>query len=143
MSPVRRTPDRRARLARTAVGLSALLLSAVVGTTVPASAAPVTHEKGLRTWWYTALNLEAAHRETTGQGVKIAVIDEAIDPDRPRAAGRQRQARQGLPTGTGSSPARGTKADHGTAVTTLDLGHRQGQRTGWARHPRGRSGRRR
>ncbi|QWZ07987.1 S8/S53 family peptidase [Nocardioides panacis] len=126
MSLLRRTPDRRARVARaTALGLCALLLSGSAGALAPASAAPVTQEKGLKTWWYTALGLEKAHRETTGKGVKIAVIDEAIDPTAPELRGANVKLGKDC-DGNRVKPATGTKADHGTAVTTLISGTGRG-----------------
>jgi subtilisin family serine protease len=125
MRPFRRTPDRRARLARTAVGVCALLLSTGVGATAPASATPVAHEKGLKTWWYSALNLEAAHRETTGKGVKIAVIDEAIDPTAPELRGANVTLGKDC-RGDRVKKATELKADHGTAVTTLISGTGKG-----------------
>ena len=97
MSLLRRTPDRRARVpARRRWGCACCCSGGSAGAVNPASAAQATQEKGLKAWWYYALGLEKAHRETTGTGVKIAVIDEAIDPTAPELPRRERQAGQGL-----------------------------------------------
>ena len=126
MSLLRRTPDRRARVARaTALGLCVLLLGGSAGAVNPASAAQATQEKGLKAWWYSALGLEKAHRETTGTGVKIAVIDEAIDPTAPELRGANVKLGKDC-DGNRVKPATGTKADHGTAVTTLISGTGRG-----------------
>ncbi len=124
MTLLRRSPVRRTRLTRaTALGLSALLLG--MAAPVPASATPVTQEKGLNTWWYSALGLAKAHQETTGEGVKIAVIDEGIDPTAPELRGAP--VKLGLDCdGHRVKPATGAKADHGTTVTTLISGTGRG-----------------
>jgi subtilisin family serine protease len=109
----------------TAWALSALLLSAAMGLPAPASAAPATQEKGLQAWWYSALNLDKAHQETTGKGVKIAVIDEAIDPTAPELRGANVKLGKDC-DGNKVKPATGVKADHGTAVTTLISGTGRG-----------------
>jgi subtilisin family serine protease len=38
-------------------------------------------------WWYTALGVEKFHSEVTGKGVKIAVIDGALNADAPDLKG--------------------------------------------------------
>ncbi|CAN5612857.1 hypothetical protein BH10ACT10_BH10ACT10_29630 [soil metagenome] len=130
MTFARRRPVRPALLKRTAaLALPVLLLS--LAAPLPASATAVTQEKGLKTWWYTALGLDRAHQETTGQGVKIAVIDEAIDPTAPELRGAN--LKLGLDCdGHRVKKATGTKADHGTTVTTLISGTGRGTGPGGA-----------
>lgn len=57
---------------------SALTLTSLVGVPVAASAQTTTE------WWYEFYGVEAAHAAgTTGDGVKIAVFDDQINPDLP------------------------------------------------------------
>src|SRR4051812_20081505 len=115
---------------RTALAAGALVLLAGAGVpaaaraagpapasapaSVPAPVLAVRHgESGLDAWWYDAMKLAKAHRQSTGKGVKIAVIDEAIDPTVKELAGAD--VRLGTScNGQRVRPAKGEKADHGT-----------------------------
>ncbi|HET9761094.1 MAG TPA: S8 family serine peptidase [Nocardioidaceae bacterium] len=117
-APAFRTPGVR----KAAACCAGLLLAATVLAAPTASAAPVGHDaKGLDAWWYDAMRLSQAHDESTGKGVKIAVIDEAIDPKAPELRGAHVTLGKDC-KGERVKPASGTKADHGTAVTTLISG---------------------
>lgn len=123
---------------RTALAAGALVLLAGAGVpaaaraavpapaSVPAPALAVRHgESGLDAWWYDAMKLAKAHRQSTGKGVKIAVIDEAIDPTVQELAGAD--VRLGTScNGQRVRPAKGEKADHGTNVTALIVGTGRG-----------------
>ncbi len=125
-SPTFRTPVVRT-VAACCAGLA--LATALLGAPV-ASAAPVAHDaKGLDAWWYDAMRLSQAHDESTGKGVKIAVIDEAIDPKAPELRGAHVQLGKDC-KGARVKPATGSKADHGTAVTTLISGTGRGTGAG-------------
>lgn len=92
----------------------------------PAATAGVQHsDQGLRTWWYDAMKLAQAHRQTTGEGVRIAVIDEGIDPNAPELRGANVTLARDC-DGNKVKKATGAKADHGTAVTTLISGTGRG-----------------
>lgn len=117
-APAFRTPGVR----KAAACCAGWLLAATVLAAPTASAAPVGHDaKGLDAWWYDAMRLSRAHDESTGQGVKIAVIDEAIDPKAPELRGAHVTLGKDC-KGERVKPASGAKADHGTAVTTLISG---------------------
>ncbi|WP_448631383.1 S8 family serine peptidase [Cellulomonas soli] len=67
---MRRAAGRRALL------VSAVVLTAAVGLTVPAHAGP--EQDGL--WYYTATGMATLHERSTGKGIQVAVIDTAIQP---------------------------------------------------------------
>ena len=106
------------------LGLAPAGPAAAAPAPAPASAVQRA-DGGLRTWWYDAMKLPAAHRQTTGAGVRIAVIDEAIDPTAPELRGAHVTLAQDC-NGDRVKKATGAKADHGTAVTTLISGTGRG-----------------
>lgn len=121
-APAFRTPGAR----KVAACCAGWVLAATVLGAPTAAAAPVGHDaKGLDAWWYDAMRLPQAHDESTGKGVKIAVIDEAIDPKAPELRGAHVTLGKDC-KGQRVKPASGTKADHGTAVTTLISGTGRG-----------------
>lgn len=63
-------------------------VSADVSADVPSIAAR-SRARGphLDTWWYRSLRLGEVHRQATGKGVTIAVIDSGIDLDQPELRG--------------------------------------------------------
>jgi subtilisin family serine protease len=94
--------------------------------------------KALDPWWYSALSLDEHHREVTGKGVRIAVIDGAINLDAPDLKGADVKLRGALrPGGTNkldkarSWPTAGY-AGHGTAMTALIVGQGTGNAAGGA-----------
>jgi subtilisin family serine protease len=114
--------------------MAAVLAVAVVGLVPqgPASAKP------LDPWWYGAMGLDKFHREVTGKGVKIAVIDQALNADAPELKGAKVKLRIGMrDAGTGEtfpakSYSRAFYASHGTAMTTLLVGQGKGNAPGGA-----------
>lgn len=122
----------RARRSLLAAGLVAALLAAPVSTAVAvplaaasSSAISARAEKGLDTWWYDVMRIDKAQQQTTGEGVKIAVIDEAIDPSAPELRGARVKLGRDC-KGARVKRAHGTKADHGTNVTSLISGTGRG-----------------
>ena len=96
----------------------------------PASAEP------LDPWWYTALSVDENHQQATGKGVKIAVIDGALNADAPDLKGANVTLRQALRDGgTGEmfpakSYPRAFYASHGTSMVTLIAGQGTGNAPG-------------
>jgi len=127
MTRTRTAPALRTPVVRKVAACCAGWVLAVTALAAPAaSAAPVGHDaKGLDAWWYDAMRLAQAHGESTGKGVKIAVIDEAIDPNAPELKGAHVTLGKDC-KGARVKPASGAKADHGTAVTTLISGTGRG-----------------
>jgi subtilisin family serine protease len=101
---------------------------------IPASASA----EPLDPWWYKALSLDENHQQATGKGVKIAVIDGALNADAPDLKGANVTLRQALRDGgTGEMfPAKSyPKAfytSHGTAMVTLIAGQGTGTAPGGA-----------
>ncbi|HEY1491731.1 MAG TPA: S8 family serine peptidase [Steroidobacteraceae bacterium] len=62
-----------------------------------------------------SLGIAAAHARTQGQGLKVALIDTAVDADHPDLRGRIVRSHSYLPAGT--SPA--TSLRHGTAMAGI------------------------
>jgi Subtilase family len=137
-------PHARVRPGRRAVGAS-LLAAALVGGlaatgpaagAVPASAPTgsvrAAGDPGLPTWWSRAMKLPALHRQATGRGVRIAVIDEAVAPRAPELRGTALHLGtdcQGDPV----TPATGRilpGAEHGTNVVALLIGNGRGSGPG-------------
>jgi subtilisin family serine protease len=75
----------------------------------------------LQTWWYDAMSLGTLHRQSTGRGVKIAVIDIAIDPAMPELKGAHLTLGRDC-LGEPTKPGKGLQAEHGSVVTSLIIG---------------------
>lgn len=92
--------------------------------------------KPLEPWWYTGLSVEKAHQQSTGKGVRIAVIDGALNPDIPELQGAKVTLRGALDAKGGLRKAepqpRAYYAGHGTAMTTLLVGQGKGNAPGGA-----------
>jgi subtilisin family serine protease len=95
--------------------------------------------KALDPWWYSALEVGKNHQQATGKGVKIAVIDGALNADAPDLKGANITLRKGIRDGGDRNslfPAKSYPtdlyADHGTAMTTLIVGQGKGNAPGGA-----------
>ena len=112
---------------------AAAAVLAVLSTAGSASAAP------LDPWWYKALAVERNHQQATGKGVKIAVIDQALNADVPELKGAKVKLRVGIRDGgdrdslfPAKSYTRAFYASHGTAMVTLLVGQGTGNAPGGA-----------
>lgn len=115
------------RLRAATFGVGAALLLATMP--VQASAA-ADSDSGL--WYYTKTGLAERHQTTTGDGVQIAVIDGAINPDVPELQGANLHVREpsfcAAESGGAAMPAAtdGPAAVHGTAMVSLIAGTGKG-----------------
>ncbi len=138
------TTDRsrpRAHRRRALLALSGALVSSVLPLAVataahadpvargaqPAAVSPVGQR--LDAWWFDAMHLPAAHRETTGKGVTVALIDTALDPSVPDLRGADVELRTDC-NGHQERPVPGAVSDHGTAMATLIAGQGHGNAAG-------------
>ncbi len=87
----------------------------------------------VRTWWGDALQLDKAHRQATGKGVVIALLDDGIQPDVPALKGAKIEMRRSYCLAYGalsrSKPARfetGKASRHGTLMASLLVGNGNG-----------------
>jgi subtilisin family serine protease len=118
-------PRRRALGLRRSIGVVAAALAATMAVAAPAAAA----EKPTN-WWWDTYDVSAAHDAGwTGAGVKIAVIDDAINPDLPAFAGRNLTVAPGAlcteyDSAATSEPTSGSV--HGSTLTALIIGTGQG-----------------
>jgi subtilisin family serine protease len=79
-------------------------------------------------WWYDAMHIADAHKQTTGRGVKIALIEATLDPTVPELQG------QNLRIGPSCEHkrarvirhARDVEAAHGTSMAALLIGNGKG-----------------
>lgn len=116
-------------------GLVAAALAALVAAAlIPAAASA----KPLDPWWYSALAIDENHQQATGKGVKIAVIDGAINTDVPEFKGANITLRTAVREGGGGTtvPAKSYPtafyADHGTSMVSLLVGQGTGNAPGGA-----------
>lgn len=104
-----------------AVGATLAALSAVG----PASAAI-----GSSPWWWDTYDVAAAHAAGfTGAGIKVAVLDEAVNPDLPVFAGRDLTVADGTVCAEGSSAVSSSPtsgAVHGSTITATIIGNGEG-----------------
>lgn len=107
----------------------AVLLGSVALAPASAATGPVAADdrKSLPgVWWYDAMRLDEVHAEATGEGVKVAVIDDHLDPTIPELRGARIsrgttcQYDQKMPYLTG------LPASHGTAMVTAIVGQGAG-----------------
>ncbi|MGQ0624283.1 MAG: S8 family peptidase, partial [Sporichthyaceae bacterium] len=97
--------------------------AALLGPT-GAVAAPAAEGFGKDAWWYKAMGLAQAHKQSTGKGVKIAVIDSKIDISVPELRGQRV-----IPTQNfcgGPAAGKGSIAGHGTTVAVSIVGSGRG-----------------
>lgn len=80
-------------------------------------------------WWYDAMGLDEAHRETRGEGTVVAVLDGYLDTSVPDLQGADIEIRRGCDDARMGTPG-GSFADHGTAMTTLIVGQGTGNAAG-------------
>lgn len=100
----------------------------------PASAAPVD------SWWYDKLQVADAHRESTGKGIRIGIIDGAINLDAPDLQGADITLRKAVSQDKNGATrlvdARSFPSalysGHGTAMTSLIVGQGKGNAAGGA-----------
>ncbi len=132
----RRAPRRRALLALGGALLGSVLPLAVASAAHadpvsragrPAVVSPTVQR--LDAWWFDAMHLPAAHRETTGKGVTVALIDTGLDPSVPDLRGADIELRTDC-NGHQEKPVRGASSDHGTAMATLIAGQGHGNAAG-------------
>src|SRR3954454_19957087 len=91
---------------------------------VAAPAVSADTPRGENAWWYTAMKIADAQKETTGKGVAIGLVDGPVDPKVPELRGQDVvpvvNVCGGEPTGTGNL------ADHGTAIAVVIDGSGEG-----------------
>jgi subtilisin family serine protease len=81
-------------------------------------------------WWFRTLRLGRAHRQTTGAGATVAVIDDSLDPSIPELRGQNVHMRRSC-RGERSRPITGRPAaSHGTSMVTLIVGSGRGNALG-------------
>ena len=128
------TDDRRPRLG------GRRFVTAAVATVVTVLLVPgAASAKPLDPWWYKALAVEKNHQQATGKGVKIAVIDQALNADVPELKGAKVKLRVAMTDGgtqdrlvPAKSYTRAFYASHGTAMVTLLVGQGAGNAPGGA-----------
>jgi subtilisin family serine protease len=146
-SPPRRGRRARPRRLSLVAGASALLVGALAGGAPAASATSAEAPAGtLRAdkadalpgmWWYDAMNIDEAHKEVTGKGVTIAVIDGPVDPTVPELRGQDVTPVRNYCVNPGEDPVAtattsGPRAQHATAITALLVGNGRGTGPGGA-----------
>lgn len=127
------------RLAALAASLLSVLLIGGVGAPVAAQAPPgatvvaaAAREPVPTQWWYEAMGLDEAHRYVTGKGVKVAVIDTALDTSVPELRGAKISFATDCYDKQRSRPVKGMTSDHGTAMTVAIVGQGNGGALGVA-----------
>jgi subtilisin family serine protease len=105
------------------------ILTAVLGLTVLAAAAPAASaadDDGL--WYYTGSGMAELHQQTRGEGVTIAILDSQINASIPDLAGADLQIHEpsycAETEGGPALPATTTesRANHGTGVASVLVG---------------------
>lgn len=115
-----RRPIRQGAVLATAVAVVALVAPAAAGAAVPGA------EDGR--WYYEATGLADLHQRTTGEGVTIAVIDEAVNPAVADLGGADVQPHEpsycAAQPGGEAYPATSTEpvAEHTTSIVTMLVG---------------------
>jgi hypothetical protein len=111
-----------------------LMVLAPLGAATTAAAAPhptavAQDTAGLPSWWYDAMHLAQAHRQSTGKGVTVAVIDLAVDPSAADIRGTDLTLATDC-LGHPVEPAGPKAGDHGTAMVTNLAGTGRGNGPG-------------
>jgi subtilisin family serine protease len=114
-----------------AAGVAATALTLIVAA-APAPAVQATAEKpgpGLSGWWYDALVVEEAHRETTGEGATVIMGDGGIDTTVPELRGADLTLHENCNGGQTTSVTK-PLAQHGTTMASLIVGSGRGNGPG-------------
>lgn len=80
-------------------------------------------------WWMKWMEIPAAHRQATGKGVTIAVLDDGLDLSQPQLRGADIRMMPSPCLGFGpagapkATPERGKNSFHGTAMVSLLVGN--------------------
>jgi subtilisin family serine protease len=79
-------------------------------------------------WWYDAMHIADAHKQTTGKGVKIALLEATLDPTVPELRGQDLRIGPGCAyTRSKVLPhSRDVAAAHGTSMAALLVGNGKG-----------------
>lgn len=113
----------RVRIRFTAATALAGLACGLLGASSAAAASP-DERYGKDAWWYKAMGIADAHKISTGKGVTVAVIDEALDPTVPELRGQDV-----TPVGNfcaGGPTRTGAGASHGTSISVNIVGSGRG-----------------
>lgn len=118
---------------------AALLVAAAVvaGAGVAGGVAPVSAAEDSRAggefradWWMKWMEIPAAHRQATGKGVTIAVLDDGLDLSQPQLRGADIRMMRSPCLGFNQQfrdrravPEKGEAAFHGTAMVSLLVGN--------------------
>ncbi|WP_159085921.1 S8 family peptidase [Aeromicrobium chenweiae] len=118
-------------------GRSGAVAVAVALTILTLLAPSGASAKPLQPWWFTGLSVASAHEQSTGKGVRIAVIDGALNRDVPELKGAKVKLRSALRSDSlklakARSYSSAFYASHGTAMTTLLVGQGKGNAPGGA-----------
>ncbi|MGH3368269.1 MAG: S8 family peptidase [Nocardioidaceae bacterium] len=89
---------------------------------------PRSFTEGL--WWYRAMRLRKAHRQTTGEGATVAVIDTSVDPSVPELRRQDVRLRHNCMNGSARFVPGLPDSDHGTAMVSLIVGSGSGTAPG-------------
>lgn len=129
----RPSPSRTTRRARAAgVSATALALLGAVTAAAPSAASPAKPPgPGVSGWWYDALVVEEAHRETTGEGATVIVADGTIDTSVPELQGADFRLEKNC-MGDRVESFTVPDAKHGTEMAALILGTGKGTGPGGA-----------
>jgi subtilisin family serine protease len=129
----RPSSSRVARRARAAgVSATALALLGAVTTAAPSAASPAKPSgPGVSGWWYDALVVEEAHRETTGEGATVIVADGTIDTRVPELQGADIRLEKNC-MGDRVESFTVPDAKHGTEMAALIVGTGKGTGPGGA-----------
>ncbi|WP_344860370.1 S8 family peptidase, partial [Cellulomonas soli] len=118
-------PHLRTTLLRPTFACAALTLAATIGA-APALAADDPSDGGL--WYYTQTGLADIQQHTTGEGITIAILDSAINPDVPDLQGTNLTVHEPSycvdPANQAPLPATATdeSARHNTSMSALIVG---------------------
>jgi hypothetical protein len=125
-------PLRLRRVLLACATLAVAVVPSVVPGVPPAGAVPAAahgEDTGLPSWWFDAMKLTRAHKESTGKGVTVAVIDVAIDRSAADIKGADVTLRIDC-LGNKLKSANAEIGDHGTAMVTNLAGTGHGNAPG-------------
>ena len=113
----------------TAALLAPLTAPVPVSAATPGASAPGHHH--LDAWWYDLMHLDRVHRSVDGSGVRIAVIDTAIDTSVPELRGADVHVHPSACRLAPRGPLHDTVVvDHGTSMTSVLVGTGHGNAPG-------------